>query len=366
MTKRTETIIPKASKEMILEATKLTNAEARFLVSDYYASQEMRKRLDMQVRHQGDASMKERIGALEYMGSGFALMETEVHKMLKKYAEASPVGRWMLSQHGVGPVIVAGMLANISIDWLACPKCGKKANAAKTCDCAVPYETVVCETAGQIWRFSGLDPTCKWEKGQKRPYNPDMKQLCYHFGECVKRTSGSPLSFYGQFYKERKQLLEQRNEAGAFAERAKTFECKSAEWKKILKTGKLPAGNLDRQACNQTAKMFLSHLHAVMYWNNYGKAPPKPFAIAILGHAHEVRIPNADMFPGFEKAYYGSKKGNDYASTQQHIGRRGGRSGEGIQEQKPRAVPHRVRLERVARATPKAKATRNQSRGSRT
>ncbi len=281
--KRADTVIPRASKEMILEAAKLTNPEARFLVSDYYASQEMRKRMDMQDRHQGDSSMTERISALEYMGNGFALMEDEVHKMLKKYAEASAVGRWMLSQYGVGPVIVAGMLCHLDI---------KQA-----------------PTAGHFWRFSGLDPTCKWEKGQKRPYNAAMKQLCFHFGECAKRTSGSPLSFYGQFYKQRKQLLEQRNEAGHFAERAKTFECKSADWKKILQTGKLPAGNLDRQACNQTAKMFLSHLHAIMYWDHYGKAPPRPFMIAIKGHAHEVKVPNADMFPGFEEAYYG-KKGN--------------------------------------------------------
>jgi hypothetical protein len=279
MTKRTKTIIEPASKEMILEAANLTNAEARFLVSDYYAAQDMRKRADMQIRHQGDATMAERVSALRYMGDGFALMEREVQKMLQKYAEASSTGRWMLSLYGVGPVITAGMLAHLDIER--------------------------APTAGHFWRFSGLDPTCEWKKGEKRPYNPDMKQLCFHFGECAKRVSGAPESFYGQFYKERKTFLVQRNEAGDYVERAKTFFTKSADVKKKLATGRLPEGNIDRQACNQTAKMFLSHLHAVMYWNRYHQAPPKPFALAIMGHAHEVRIPNLGMVPGLEQVYYG-------------------------------------------------------------
>jgi Transposase IS116/IS110/IS902 family len=317
---------------MILQAANLNDAEARFLVSDYYAAQDMRKRTDMQVRHQGDASMEERISALSYMGDGFALMEDEVRKMLKKYAEASPVGRWMLSLHGIGPVIAAGMLAHLDI---------KRA-----------------PTAGHFWRFSGLDPTCKWEKGKKRPYNPAMKQLCFHFGECAKRTSGSSLSFYGQFYKEKKQLLEERNEAGEFAERAKTFECKSTDWKKVLKQGKLPAGNIDRQACNQTAKMFLSHLHAVMFWEHFNTAPPKPFTIAILGHAHEVKVPNIDMFPGFEKAYYtGDENGT---SGQRHTGRPGKRSDSGVQRQKPGTVRHQPRVKRASQSSSEVKEVGDQ------
>lgn len=283
--KRTKTVIEPVSKEMILQAANLTNPEARFLVSNYYAAQDMRKRTDMQLRHKGEAALPERVSALHYMGDGFALMEREVHKMLQKYAEASPVGRWLLSLHGVGPVIAAGMLAHLDIER--------------------------APTAGHFWRFSGLDPTCEWKKGEKRPYNPDMKQLCFHFGECAKRVSGSPKAFYGQFYKERKTLLVDRNESGAYAERAKTFFTKSAEVKAKLAAGKLPENNIDRQACNQTSKLFLSHLHAVMYWDHFNQPPPKPFAIAILGHAHEVKIPNLNLVPGLERAYYGTSSSSD-------------------------------------------------------
>jgi hypothetical protein len=201
---------------------------------------------------------------------------------MKKYVEASPVGLWMVAQYGVGPVLAAGFLAHLDI--------------------------TVAPTAGHFWQFAGLNPARRsWSKGEKRPYCADVKQLTYHLGECFKRTSGVPESFYGQFYKVRKALLEERNEAGMYAERAKTYTTTSAEVRKTLATGKLPAGNLDRQACNITAKMFLSHLHAVMYWCHHKKAPPKPFAIEILGHAHMVEIPHIDMFPGLREAYYGGK-----------------------------------------------------------
>lgn len=276
--KRAPVDIPRLSKESVLEADRLSNPEARFLVSQYYDMQDMRKRADMQIRHMGD---KELPSLLKYTADHAAFIESQLVRGLRRYAESTPVGQWMLEQHGVGPVISAGFLAHLDIEK--------------------------APTAGHFWSYAGLDPDMKWEKGQKRPYNAAVKQLCFHFGECAKRCSGSDESFYGRFYRERKQLLVDRNEAGAFAERAKTFYTHSAEWKKVLATGKLPAGNLDRQACNITAKIFLSHLHAVMYWDKYKKAPPKPFAMAILGHAHEIKVPHADMFPGFEEAYYGGK-----------------------------------------------------------
>ena len=271
---------PKQNAEAVLVASKLNNAEARFVVSDYYASQEARKRADMQLRHLGDKAAKSNFPLLNYAAECNAEIEKNILRVLERYASASPVGFWMLEQHGVGPVIAAGMLAHLDIEQ--------------------------APTAGHFWRFAGLDPSCRWEKGEKRPYNAALKQLTYHLGECVKRTSNAADSFYGKIYRERKALLVERNERGFNAERAKTFKTNSAEVRKVLKEGKLPAGNLDRQACNYAAKIFLSHLHAVMFWDKYRKAPPKPFAIQHLGHAHEIWIPMADMFPGFAESYYGA------------------------------------------------------------
>lgn len=280
--KRTEIKIPRASKEQVLSAALLADAEVRFLVSNYYDAQDARKRGDMQLRHLGEKDDPTKPGPaalLSYWAESQAVVEKDIQRMLGEFADSRPAGRWMMEQHGVGPVIASGLLAHIDIEQ--------------------------APTVGHIWRFAGLDPSSKWKKGEKRPFNAQLKQICWHAGQCFKRSSNSPDSFYGKLYREKKLMLVERNEAGGNAERAKSFITKSADVKKTLAEGKLPAGNLDSQACRYAAKIFLSHMHAVMYWSRYSKAPPKPFAISILGHAHEIKIPNLEMFPGLADDYYG-------------------------------------------------------------
>ncbi len=274
--------IPKPGKEVVLTAANLNDAEIRLLVSNYYIAQDARKRGDMQVRHLGDLSGGKNVPPmLEYVANAGATVEEAVKKGMLAYAQASAPGRWCLAQVGVGAVITAGLLSHVDI--------------------------TKAPTVGHIWSFAGLNPAMVWEKGEKRPYNAALKQVIFHLGECFKRTSGDPDSLYGGIYKSRKAFLVARNEAGYNAERAKTYRTQSAEVRKVLKEGKLPAGNLDRQACNYAAKIFLSHLHAVLYWDKFGKAPPKPFAISILGHAHEIVIPHLEMFLGLREAYYGGE-----------------------------------------------------------
>lgn len=281
--------VPRLGREQVLEAEKLSDPEARFLVANYYAAQEMRKRADMQIRHIGD---KELPALLSYTADANAIMESQVRRGLKAYAESKPVGRWLMAQDGIAEVITAGFLAHLTIEHVD----------------KLTGELVPTQTAGHWYSFAGLLPEKKWNKGEKRPWNADLKQICFHCGECFKRVSGKPGAYYGGLYQWRKALLVERNEAGHNAERAKTFTTKSADVKALLVQGKLPAGNLDRQACNWAVKILLSHLHALWYWDTYGVPPPKPFAIAILNHAHELRIPLTDMFPGFKEAYYPQAK----------------------------------------------------------
>lgn len=272
-----QTIMKRTTKTPKPTEFVLDKNEARFIVANYYAEQDARKREDSQVRHLGIKAEDKAVQRfLQHSADTHAGLEKDSQKMLLAFAESSKVGRWMLSQLGIGPVIAAGMLAHLDITR--------------------------APTAAHFWSFSGLNPNMKWEKGQKRPYNPSMKQLCYHFGEVAKRSSNHPDSVYGKIYRERKEFLEARNEAGYNAARAETFVTKSAEWKRILKKGKLPPGNLDRQAGNYAAKIFLSHLHAVMLWDHYGSAVAVPYSIAMLGHKHFISVPNADeFFPGLSE-----------------------------------------------------------------
>ena len=75
-------------------------------------------------------------------------------------------------------------------------------------------------TVGHIWRYAGLDPTCEWRKGEKRPWNASLKTLCWKIGESFVKVSGKEKSLYGRLWKERKELEEKRNAAGEFADQA--------------------------------------------------------------------------------------------------------------------------------------------------
>lgn len=273
---------PKPDREKLLLAKNLTNRELRFFAANYHMHQEMRKRVDMQLRHLGDKEEHPLI-SLEKQGDAYALWENIQKEIMKKHAEGHPVGRWMMEQMGVGEVLAGELLAHLG---------GEE----------------VHDTVGHWWSFAGLNPEKKWERGEKRPYNAQLKQTTFHLGECFKRVSNHPDAYYGALYRQKKAEVELRNERGGFADKAASFVMREpAKQKKIRASGQVPPFYLDRWACRWVVKIFLSHVHALMYWNAYGKAPPKPFAISVLGHAHEIKIPDTDMFPGFEEAYYGGK-----------------------------------------------------------
>lgn len=54
----------------------------------------------------------------------------------------------------------------------------------------------------------------------------------------------------------------------------------------------LPPAHIHSRAKRYAVKIFLSHLFSVWYELENHEKPPKPYAIAILNHAHEIPIPN--------------------------------------------------------------------------
>jgi hypothetical protein len=258
--------------EKVLEAKNLPAAELRLLVSNYYQAQEMRKRSDMQLRHLGDKPL---LWISTYMAESFADIEAQIGKAFEKIV-SGPVVAWMLAQRGVGYVLTTGLLAHINIEK--------------------------APTVGHIWRFAGLDPTQKWEQGQKRPYNAELKQLCWHLGQCFMKQSNDPDCYYGKLYRQRKQFEIERNETGKNAERAKVFKVRPTASKAVkdkLKSGKLPDFNIDDRARRYAVKIFLSHLHAIWHWDRFKKHAPTPYVIEFGGHAHTLEIPHAELVPGF-------------------------------------------------------------------
>lgn len=260
--------IMKLSKDLKKASKNLTDLEARYLVDTYYQVQEFRKATSNQIRSMQES--EEPTEVINWLLDNLESLENQIKRALDTYTKSHPVGEWLQSITGIGPVIAAGLLAHIDI---------KKA-----------------PTAGHIWSFAGLNPNAKWEKGQLRPWNARLKTLCWKIGQSFVKVSNNPNDVYGKIYKERKEYEVMKNEAGDYKEQAESILKsknigKTTDAYKAYSQGKLPPAHIQQRAERYAVKIFLSHLHEFWYEQHYGEKPPKPFAIEILGHAHQIPRP---------------------------------------------------------------------------
>ena len=258
--------LQKLTKDIRAAAAHLTDHEARFLVDYYYIAQEDRKRSTNQVRALDES--KEPNAVVNWLATQAESLENQIKKTLDVYTDNHVMGSWMRQIVGIGPVISAGLLAHIDI--------------------------TKAPTVGHIWRYAGLDPTSKWEKGEKRPWNASLKTLCWKAGQSFMKFSGRDDCYYGKIYKERKAYEIARNERGdnkALAEELIGKFKKSTEAYGYLKSGVLPPAQIDARARRYAVKLFLSHLHGAWYETHFGTKPPLPYPIAHMGHAHFIPSP---------------------------------------------------------------------------
>ena len=241
----------------------MSDDEARFLVDAYYMMQDDRKRANNQVRSLAEGH--EPSAVLEWLAQQSSTLEDQIKRALDQYTQAHVCGAWMRSVYGIGPVLSAGLLAHIDI--------------------------TKAPTVGHIWRYAGLDPTTKWNKGEKRPWNATLKTLCWKIGQSFMKFSNAEQCAYGRVYKHRKAYEIARNDAGGNAECAAgwvTRVGKTTEAYKHYAEGKLPPSQIDGRARRYAVKLFLSHLHGVWYELHFKVKPPLPYPIAQLDHAHLI------------------------------------------------------------------------------
>jgi hypothetical protein len=247
--------------------------QARWLVDYYYAIQDYRIQAAGQERAIKQAADEGGLELASWLAETTKVIEGEIRRALDAYSDASTPGRWAKSIMGIGPVISAGLLAHIDVER--------------------------APTVGHIWRFAGLDPSMKWEKGQKRPYNAKLKVLCWKIADSFVKQQSRESDVYGKVYVARKQLEVERNEAGLFAEQAaeklEKFNIRDKATKEIYEAGRLPAGRLDLRARRYAVKLFLAHFHHVLYEDYFGIEPPKPYILTQPGHVHYIAPPNWPM-----------------------------------------------------------------------
>ncbi len=262
------------SRDLKRAAEDVGTDEARFMVSAYYQLQKMRKGTGNQLRALVEAESPHEI--IDWVHENTRRVERALVVALDHYSDSHEVGRWSKSIRGIGPIIAAGLLAHIDI--------------------------TKAPTAGALWRFAGLDPAVQWDKGQKRPWNADLKTLCWNLGKSFVYQSNREDSLYGPVYQKRKVLEQERNERGDFASQAavklKKFKIgKDTDAYKWYIQGKLPPAHIQQRAERVAVKLFLSHWHHVMWEITYGEPPAVPYAFAVLQHddRHYIEPPNWPM-----------------------------------------------------------------------
>lgn len=288
-------------KALRSRASDLDVKSARFLVDSYYQMQELRIMSDNRVRAVEQGVDDNAAGFMDAMSGFYASAEKEVAFWLDKFSAASELGRWGRAQKGVGPVIAAGLLAHIDLDQAKAPS--------------------------SVWRYAGLDPSSTWDKGQKRPWNAELKKLCWKLGESFIKVQQYDDAVYGHLYAARKRSEWQKNARGelvgnvegrkGYAYGATTDSHKwmnafytgvTADMKPVALEGAgkmtmaerlaagavrmIPPQAVHGRARRYAVKMFLSHYWAVGYEIRMGKPAPNPWIIEHGGHVGLVPPPN--------------------------------------------------------------------------
>lgn len=187
------------------------------------------------VSHQQDAKLFKLISEQLYRLEAAIVVHTH------PYIANDTAGRWALKQHGIGPVLAAGLIAHIDI--------------------------TKAFTAGSIWRYAGLDPSAKWDRNNKRLRNEQFKTLCYKIGLSFARHAEHDDCFYGKLYLTDLQRRLTTNDKDLTEEHIRS------------------------QARRFSVKIFLSHYHAVAYQAYHNKPASRPHYIDQDGQQIYVSIP---------------------------------------------------------------------------
>lgn len=349
--------VQRLSKDLANSAKVMSSTEARFLVDYYYISQNDRIRFDGQTRSMNEG--EEPTGVLAWLSEQSSTMEKQVKRALDKYTDAHPIGQWIKSQHGFGPVLAAGFL--VHIDITKAPTAGHIWSYAGL---APGKEWVSAERAAQWVKQNGLDvgkAAHDWNRNpevlhrmatsdkdgneikmtakslaaaiSRRPWNAELKKLCYKVGDCLIKFHNNEKCYYGHLYKERLMYEWDINLTGGYGELARSSDydksteawawvngCyKATDIRKFVENNEslaavnvkkfkgepgsgdrmLPPAHLLARARRFAVKIFLSHLHEVWYEHEFKRRVPNPFAIQHMGHAHRIQI------PGYNSPYAG-------------------------------------------------------------
>jgi hypothetical protein len=352
------------SRDLRDAAQTLTPHEARFLVDSYYSVQRSRIR----AHNQESALTKsgEPNHLMPWLTQRYRQLERQVQHALDAYSLSHLAGTWARAQVGIGPVLAAGLLAHIDITkaptvghiwsfaglnpqikWLGAdgarqlvgqvytevdeegPPDGEVDDYALSPEDLAELQAQLPDTdaleIGQRRllaiarlthrRFGNLLRMGKDADGRvtrssmlqllaKRPWNGQLKTLCWKASESFVKCSNHPDCLYGELYRVRKDIEIERNEAGLFAaQAAEMLQRKrigvTTEAYKWYSQGALPPAHIQARSTRWAVKIFLSHMHEALFVSTYHTLPPKPYVLDRLGHTHEILPLHQEVIPGW-------------------------------------------------------------------
>jgi hypothetical protein len=328
-----EGIVNVSKMPLGLSATAKTMSveQAKCLVINYYSLQDYRKAANNQLRSI-PAENSQMHGVLQWLAQQTEILEMEIKKALEKWTNEQPIAQWSKSIVGIGPVISAGLLAYLRV-YEQRPLLNEKKKMVFDANKQPVLEEIIRHTAGSFLSFSGIAPGVVWLKGEKRPWNADMKLLQWKIGEAFVKTCNNPDNIYGRLYKKEKAIDTRNNYSGKYQnqciEKLTKYKikkntdaykwyagCFPAEiwsgWEdletddrmarmKEMDMGEgnglrmLPPAHIHARAKRYAVSIFLSHYHHVCYWLTLNQHPPKPFAFGVLKHPEVdyIPVPNA-------------------------------------------------------------------------
>lgn len=348
-------VLEKLSKDVKLAAKTLGRRQARYLVNTYYILQKNRIRAIRQAEILQE--MKEPNLMIDWIGRQHEILERNLKAVLGVYSQNNPIGQWAESICGIGPVISAGLLSAIdmqkaptaghiwryagldpTVRWIGGEKSKKFVNEVwkevseevgdnpvEDEDTELTSDPMAEEddgfTAAFLSRLSNrLELPFDYvqrrgllgEKGEtldhaskksyisglaRRPWNAQLKRLCWIIGECFVKVSANKKDYYGKIWRQRSDMETLNNERFMYRDQAerslreKNFDKKTDAYKAYIQ-GKLPKARIHERAKRYAVKLFLSHWHWVAYEVTFKQKPPKPYVIEHLGHAELLTPPN--------------------------------------------------------------------------
>lgn len=326
--------LSKSTKE---SAAVMTDNQVRFIIDNYYQTQQYRINIASQMRaiDQGYDQIQEgEQPAIAWLFADVKNRENQIKNMIQTYADNNPVCQWAMAIKGIGPVFAANLWSYI--DMTKCFHANQFISYAGLNDNNAPWlgKEKSTKIVNQVYEQLGLDDKSpanddvflrvaiaagrnvlsikrgfyshkeKENKSyndktilikflSKPPYNTELKKVCYLIGESFCKVSNRG-SLYGELYKERKAYETLKNENFEYREQAekllseKNYD-KNTDTYKCLIQGKLSPAHITMRAKRYAVKIFLTHFFEACYIYTHKKNPPVIYPIAHMGHVDYIK-----------------------------------------------------------------------------